>query len=200
MIQSTLKEITIDSLVVLNPESLDEKLARMNPTESDDRRVAIEAIKSLIDLFVKSAMKKCPPSRTRFGLFDLNAVAKTEIHGLVLGLFEQRINELNPTGRTAPNDTKLKELFDYLEISSLNADERANFYTCWAGDAAFLSIYSLVNFLEKPLIKQVTPNIEGLMDERIQIRKLLETKLPDKLNYILTSLLEQLEQVQTIAR
>lgn len=191
MIQNILERIDANSLIV-SSDPLDKRLAQMDSTNSDDRMVALQAIEAFIERFIKPAMKSCPPSQTRFGLFDLDAVAKTEVHGLVLNFFDERMNELN-----RPNDAVLKEALDYIEIDIPIAGDRANFHACWAGNKAFLSIYGLINFLKKPLIEPIVPKIESLSLEQMRVKRLLESELPDKLEYIINSLLEWIEQAQS---
>ncbi|MEA2173777.1 MAG: hypothetical protein QOD00_1369 [Blastocatellia bacterium] len=184
-------EVTAASLQV-GPREIDQWLSRLDETNPAHRAIALDALEGLIKEYILPAMD-LPLSPTRFDVFDLDAVAGEHVPGLVQNLFDQRMNGLHK-----PVDEQLKEALDYIEVKTTSSEQREKFFLCWAGNKASLSIRTLLNFLRKPLLRDVPPQLKAAApEEQRRLTSLLKYRLPEEITYQLSTTIERLEQLSS---
>ena len=184
--QTVFEKVRVDALIARS-NTAKKALASMNSIDAQDRNTTLSAVEALVVQYIMPAMVDCPLSSASLDVFDLEAVAGTEVRGLILGLFEDRMNELK-----TPSDETLNEALAYIEVPIANQTERNRFYRCWAAEQATITVLGLLNFLKEPLIKPLSLQ-HDFAGEQTRLGKLLENDLPGELQISINSLVDQLK-------
>ncbi len=185
--QTITENMDVDWLVATS-ETLEMRLSQL-AADSQSRETVIGAIEKLIEKYILPAMVDCPLSSAPLDTFDLDAVAGTKVRGLVLGLFEEKMHELEK-----PSDETLKQALNYIEVPISDAAQRNRFYRCWAAEQANSSILKLIQFLQTSLTGINPAKIESARSEQIRVENILKNKLPDGLEFALESFRERLNR------
>jgi hypothetical protein len=180
------ERINEDSLLV-NLTELDSRLAELDATNASDRRIVLRAIERLVEEYIVPA-GDCTLSPNGLELYDLDSAAGTEISGLLLGVFGNKMS-----GLQRPSDEELNSALQFIGLELRDAAQRDKFYRCWAANTADGTIGGLVNFLKQPVLTGQTANIQT-DEEAAAIHRLLDNNLPEKLDYTLRTFVERLEK------
>ncbi len=165
---------------------LEAELAKLDAIDAAHRDAALGAVETLIVDYILPAAD-CPFSDDRFSLFDLEAVAGTEIPGLVLSVFQQQM-----PGLQKPIDERLEQTLDFLGIATTDSAQRLKFWRCWAANNANNTISGLLNFLDAPFLSRSKTVSAPLTEEAFALEinrldQLLQHKLPGDVRYKLLS-------------
>jgi hypothetical protein len=115
--------------IIKQPENAENFIGNLDPESTDDRNQTLATINLLIEKFVE-------PSKSflihhfddpEYWYFDPEAVAETEISGLVLGL----LNNEFPSLQAPPDDSYLRTIFDNMGITIHEAEKRQHFFQTW---------------------------------------------------------------------
>jgi hypothetical protein len=161
------------------PPSVQE-LAQLDPARPADRRAALDAMESLVDQFVTPAAALLSTSETdpENLWFDLDRIAGTEVHGLVLGLLAKDFPELEPP----PPDELLAARLDDRGLEIATPERRADFFRAWTAQRAASLVRSLLRVVAEPLS-------DGDLRERAweldRLRALRDAPLPSFERYAL---------------
>lgn len=179
-------QVTAEDLLV-PPQQIDETLARLDAGNPSHRAVVLGAIEQLIARYILPATD-LPPSPNRFFVFDLDAVAGTEIPGLVRRLFDERM-----PGLSKPSDDELKAALDYIDVETENEAHRDRIHLCWSANKAATTLGTLFNFLRAPLRDASRGLRSAMPQERQRLARLLNVRLPEQIEYDIESLMKLLE-------
>ncbi len=180
------------SSLLVSYREINDRLAQFDASNPAHRRAVLDAVEQLIENYILPAMD-LPSSRNRFDIIDLDAVAGTEIPGLVRRLFDERM----PADLRKPNDEELKEALDYIDVPTESAEHRDRFYRAWAANMAESALGTLLNFLRQPLQKAPSGLAAVAQQERQRLSKLLQHQLPDSIEYDITSLIERMKLIDS---
>lgn len=172
-----------DELAIALARSKDpsEELSRLDAQNPEHRRTVLMAIERLIIDRVLAATD-CPPSRDRFDVFDLEAVAGVEISGLVLNFFVNRM-----VGLDKPDEQELKEAAEYIGVRLADSAQLDRFHRCWAANQAAYGVLVLRYFLSDPLPSAPKELYAAFGDERRRIEALRALGLPFRVDDMLAS-------------
>lgn len=180
--------IQVERLIVAG-ETLEQRLKQLDSRNPQDRAAALHAIEVLVERYIRPAMhdkllRAVPPD-----VPDLDGVAGFEVVGLVLSLFNRRMNELEK-----PSDKALKAALEEHDMPINDFERRESFYRVWVMQRADDSIRGLINFLEEPLIGVTPAKLSSVKDEQMLISNVLREELPGGTQYALKSLYEKLNR------
>jgi hypothetical protein len=182
------RKTNVESLIVAS-ETLEQRLKQIDATDPQDRATALDAIEILIERYMKPGMNDPFLLAAPLDVPELDGVAGFELSGLVLSLFNERMNELEK-----PSDEKLKAALEEYDMPIDDKARRESFYRVWAMRQANSSIRDLIIFLEEPLVGVNRAKISSVKEEQIRIKRILENKLPAGTEYALESLYERLNR------
>lgn len=159
----------------------DDLLAGLDTKNPEHRRAVLAAVERLVIDRVLAAAD-CPPSRDRFDVFDLDAVAGVEISPLVLGFFDGRM-----VGLEKPDDQELTEAADYIGVKLVDPAHGDRFHRCWAANQAASAVLALLYFLDDALPAAPEELRAELEDERRRIAALRALGPPFRVDSMLAS-------------
>lgn len=186
-------EITVESLitVLMRDAFNDSVLKNMDASNVQHRQIIIECIEQLIRSYISPAMLDCKESSAPLDSFDIEDITKTEFRGLVGSLFEEKLFE-QMKNLEKPEDNVLRELLEEFDISLRDGDERDRFFRCLMAERDNGKIHGLINFLKEPLIGSTSIKLSSVKTEQTRVSQLMQSKLPDGLQYLLENLSERL--------
>lgn len=168
--------------LITTKRNLEKQISHLSANVADDRSVVISAIEELVQNYVVPAMKVGSLNSDSIYTFNLDEIAETEIHNLMLSLFESKMSELNK-----PNDNALNEALISIGVRNLSEEKRNDFYTVWAGEKAIESISFLAKFLSNE--QNMLQDSSRLKSQEERIIKLLQIRLPESVKSYLRMIL-----------
>ena len=187
-------------------DMVQQQVACRDATNPLDRRWAADAMEALIRQFIVPAMpwaEPVPDEHKDAGVtqdewyLSLNYIAKEEVEGLWMSLFDKRM----PTDLQRPSDEALQAALTSVGLNTIADDAawRDGFYKIWAAQRAEGILGVLYQFLRKNYPKYPPPALgEQLRREKAQCQALLaECRLTMGMEYYLTELIAQCQAVES---
>ncbi|MFO0588129.1 MAG: hypothetical protein U0441_11345 [Polyangiaceae bacterium] len=167
--------MTREETILALTEGKDEDavLAALDRQNPEHRSTVISAIEILVVDRVLAALD-CPPSKNRFDVFDLDAIAGVEVAGLVLGLFARRLD-----GLRRPDGERLRKAIEYIGIKIRDDAGRDKFYRAWAANEAACRVDSMLDFLTFGIAPMNEDVRRAVPEERARLAALREKGLPE---------------------
>lgn len=168
--------------LITTKRNLEKHLSLLDANTAEDRNAAVSAIEELVLSFVIPAMNVGSLKSDSIYTFDLDEIAGTEIHNLMLSLFESKMDGLNK-----PSAEHLRVALVSIGVKDLNESEREKFYQVWAGEKAVEAISLIAKFLSTERSRSDNSEEWKSQDERIM--KLFKSNLPESVKSYLKMIL-----------
>lgn len=168
--------------LITTKRNLGKQLSHLDVKIVEVRSVIISAIEELVQNYVVPAMRIGSLNSDSIYTFNLDEIAETEIHNLMLSLFESKMSGLDK-----PSDDALNEALISIGVRNLSEEKRNDFYTVWAGEKAIESISFLAKFLSNE--QNMVQDSSRLKSQEEQIIKLLQMRLPESVKSYLRMIL-----------